>query len=249
MDRRQQGRRQPGRAGVDRMGPIPRGTYVNHTQQALMRSHLAPSPLDHINPYMELARQGIVQGPASRGPSIPAPGPAIPLLSSGQGFYTVESLQGATSVSQGIPPAQSHFVGPERARVMGFGTPGVRQSYDSGMSNMHMMMNPMLSHEMLANGHSHPGSPLVAITPRPQQGLLGPVFANGPPQHPHLSLPIGFHPGRPSPAPGLLPGWPPQERDHGQGWGWDRDGGRDVKGDWNHRQWEGHRDSRQVEVS
>lgn len=249
MDGRQQGRRQPGRL-VDHTGPVPRGNFVNHSQQAMMRSHLAPLPLDNLNAYMELARQGVMQGPAIRVPNLttfgPAIPPSIPLLSSGQGFYTVESLQGATSVPLGISPLQQpHFVVPEGSRMMGFGPSHPRQGYDSGIGNMHVMMNPLLGHEMLASGHSQLGSSMVAITSRPQQPFMGHIISNGPMQHPHLpNLPLGFHPGRPSNTPGPY-AWP-QGRDLRPGWGWGRDGVPDMKGDWNHRPWD---ESRQVEVS
>lgn len=143
-------------------------------QQALMRSQLTQAatvmPPEQLNSYV-LSWHGPGGGPQHGGRAGAGPG-HIPSLSSGQGFYTVESLQGATA----MPMAHN---GPG---LLGMGGPMLQPGFDSH-HQLPVVMHPMLGHKVLANGMGFPQGPGAGGMVR----MPGPepphMFGNGPPPH------------------------------------------------------------------
>jgi hypothetical protein len=143
-------------------------------QQPLIRL-----PPQQMNTYMELGNRRVEypnQGAAAFGiggggtfQGVPAHGTTIPSLSSGQGFYTVESLQGASMLpTPGIPAPslQNNRGGGGGLGMVGVGSPALPKPY----SALHLNAPPLQQYSAAEKDEDGIGR-AGALLPKPYSAL------------------------------------------------------------------------------
>ncbi len=150
-------------------------------QQQQQQQPLIRLPPQQMNTYMELGNRRVEypnQGAAAFGiggggggafQGVPAHGTTIPSLSSGQGFYTVESLQGASMLpTPGIPAPslQNNRGGGGGLGMVGVGPPALPKPY----SALHLNAPPLQQYSAAEKNEDGIGRG-GALLPKPYSAL------------------------------------------------------------------------------
>ncbi|KAH9535454.1 hypothetical protein CY35_17G054100 [Sphagnum magellanicum] len=154
------------------------GNFAAVAQQQQQQQPLIRLPPQQMNTYMELGNRRVEypnQGAAAFGiggggtfQGVPAHGTTIPSLSSGQGFYTVESLQGASMLpTPGIPaPSLQNNRGGGGLGMVGLGPPALPKPY----SALHLNAPPLQQYSAAEKNEDGIGRG-GALLPKPYSAL------------------------------------------------------------------------------